>query len=89
MPDADGVPAIVIVFDAHAALTPAGKPFTPEVPAFVIPVALVVVCVILGVNAVLIHKLCVELAAPTVLSGFTTILPVAATVPQPPVNGIE
>ena len=80
----------MIVFDVHVALTPAGNPFTPVVtPSSAIPVAPVVGCVIFVVNAVLIHKLCVELAAPAVLVKFTTILPVAATVPHPPVSGIE
>ena len=83
VPDAVGVPLIVIVFDAQAAVTPAGKPV--EVP---IPVAPVVVWVIAGVNAVLIHKVGVDDATLTVLSGLTVIVPVALTVPQPPVNGI-
>ena len=77
-----------VVFPAQVALTPAGRPFTPEVPSFAIPVALVVRCVIF-VSTVLIHKLWVDEATPTVLAGFTTIVPVAATVPQPPVSGIE
>jgi phosphatidylserine synthase len=73
---------MVIKFDAHAAVTPAGK-FT-GVP---IPVAPVVVCVI-GVRAVLIHNVGVDDAALTVLFGVTVIVPVALTVPHPPVNGI-
>ena len=52
-----------------------------------IPVAPVVVWVIL-VKAVLIHNVGLEDAVPTVLSGLTVIVPVALTVPQPPVNGI-
>ena len=52
-----------------------------------IPVAPVVVCVIF-VNAVLIHKVGVLDAAPAVLSGVTVIVPVAFTIPQPPVNGM-
>ena len=51
------------------------------------PVARVVAWVI-AVNTVLIHKVGVEDAAPTVISGVTVIVPVALTVPQPPVNGI-
>jgi hypothetical protein len=45
---------MVMVFDAHAAETPAGKPFAPETPEFEIPVARVVVCVI-AVKALLIQ----------------------------------
>ena len=82
MPDAVGVPLIVIVFDAQDAVTPAGSPV--GVP---MPVAPVVVCVIF-VSAVLMHSVGVEDAAPTVLSGVTVIVPVANTVPQPPVNGM-
>ena len=52
-----------------------------------IPVAPVVVCVI-GVSAVLIHNVGVDEAALTVLVALTVIVPVALTVPQPPVNGI-
>ena len=61
---------------------PAGSPV-----AVPIPVAPVVACVIF-VNAVLIHKVGVLDAAPAVLSGVTVIVPVALTVPQPPVNGM-
>ena len=82
VPDTVGVPLIVIVFDAQAAVTPAGKP--EGVP---IPVAPVVVCVILGVKAVLIHKV-VVIPAVAVFSGVTVIVPVALTIPHPPVNGI-
>ena len=73
---------MVIVLFAQAALMPAGNPV-----AVPIPVAPVVACVIF-VNAVLIHKVGVLEAAPAVLSGVTVIVPVAFTVPQPPVNGM-
>ena len=73
---------IVIVLLAHAAVTPAGKPV-----AVPMPVAPVVVCVML-VNAVLIHNVGDELAAPAVLAGVTVIVPVAFTLPHPPVNGM-
>ena len=73
---------MVMVFDANAAVTPAGK-FTGTP----IPVARVVAWVILVIN-VLIHKVGVEEAAPAVLLAITVIVPVALTVPQPPVNGI-
>ena len=82
VPAADGVPLIVIVLIAHAAVTPAGKP-----AAVPMPVAPVVVWVI-AVNAVLTHNVGVEEAAVTVLFALTVIVPVALTVPHPPVNGI-
>ena len=82
MPDAVGVPLIVIVLDAKAAVTPAGNPVSAPMP-----VAPVVACVIL-VNAVLMHKVGVDEAAPAVLFGVTVIVPVAFTLPQPPVNGM-
>ena len=77
-----GVPEILIVLLAQAALTPAGSPV-----AVPMPVAPVVACVIF-VNAVLIHKVGVLDAAPAVLFGVTVIVPVAFTLPQPPVNGM-
>ena len=74
---------IVIVFAAHAAVTPDGNPVGEP-----IPVAPVVVWVI-AVNGVLMHNVGVEEAAVTVLFALTVIDPVAFTVPHPPVNGIE
>ena len=74
---------MVIVLDAHAAVTPAGNPV-----AVPIPVAPVVVWVI-AVKAVFILTLGLELAAPTVLSAVTFIVPVALTLPEPPVKGME
>ncbi len=82
VPAADGVPLIVIVFEAHDAVTPAGK--LVGVP---IPLAPDVVCMI-AVSAVLMHNVGVDEAKPTVLAGFTVIVPEALTVPQPPVSGI-
>jgi len=78
---------MVMVFDAQVALTPAGKPFAPDTPALEIPVAPVVVIVI-SVKAVLIHNVGVEDGVPAVFAGVTVIVPVAFTLPQPPVNGI-
>ena len=72
----------MIVLDAQAAVTPAGRPV-----AVPIPVAPVVVCVML-VSAVLMHKVGIVEAAPTVLSGVTVMVPEAFTVPHPPVNGM-
>ena len=82
MPAAVGVPLIVIVLDAQKAVTPPGRPV-----AVPIPVAPVVVCVI-AVRAVLMQRVGVEEAAPTVLLGVTVMVPEAFTVPHPPVSGI-
>ena len=79
---------MVIVFNAKVALTPAGKPFAPDTPAFDIPVAPVVAWVMF-VKSVLIHNVGVDDAALTVLPGVTVIVPVAfKTGPQPPVKGM-
>ena len=67
---------------AHLAVTPTGSPL--GVP---IPVAPVVLCVI-SVKAVLIHNVGVEEAAVTVLPEVTLIVPVAVTLPQPPVKSM-
>ena len=74
---------MVIELDAQVALTPEGMPVI--VP---IPVAPLVLCVKL-VNGVLIHKLGVLEAALAVLIAETVMVPVAFTVPQPPVKGME
>jgi hypothetical protein len=63
--DTVGVPLMVMVLLAHAAVTPAGSPV-----AVPMPVAPVVACVI-AVKAVLIHSVGVEEPAPAVLSGVT------------------
>ena len=76
-----GVPLMVMILFDHDAVTPAGRPV--GVP---IPVAPVVVWV-MSVMAVLIQAV----AAPgpvTELTAVTVIVPVALTVPQPPVNGM-
>jgi hypothetical protein len=73
---------MVIVLDAHTAITPAGNPV-----AVPMPVAPVVVCVMLVIK-VLIHGIGEDEAALTVLLVVTFIVPVALTVPQPPVSGI-
>ena len=72
-----------MVLDAQEAVTPAGRPL-----AVPMPVAPVVVSVI-AVNAVLMQRVGEVEAAPTVLSGVTIIVPVAFTVPHPPVSGME
>jgi hypothetical protein len=78
---------MVIVLDVQVALTPAGNPLPPETPAPEIPEAPVVLWVIF-VKAVPMHKVGVVEAAPAVLAAVTIIVPVAFTLPQPPVNGI-
>jgi hypothetical protein len=78
---------MVMVLEAKVALTPAGKPLPANTPAFKMPVAPVVVCVML-VKTVLTHNVGVDEAAPAVLATVTVIVPVAFTLPQPPVNGI-
>jgi hypothetical protein len=82
VPEAVGVPLMVMVLLAQAAVTPAGSPV--GVP---MPVAPVVVCV-MAVSGVLMHNVGVEEAAPTVLLSTTVMVPVAFTVPQPPVSGM-
>ena len=77
-----GVPLRVRVFSFQAAVTPAGSPV--GVP---MPVAPVVVRV-MGTSAVLIHRVGVEEAVPAVLAAVTVMVPVALTVPQPPVRGM-
>ena len=76
------MPLIVIVLEAHAAVTPAGKPVAVPMP--VAPV----VAIVMLVSAVLIQRVGVLDGAPAVLFGVTVIVPVALTVPQPPVKGI-
>ena len=78
---------MVITFDDHAALTPPGKPFAAATPSLLIPVATVVECVIF-VKAVFTQSVGVVLAVPAVLSPVTVIVPVAFTLPHPPVNDI-
>jgi hypothetical protein len=71
-----------MVFDDQEAMTPAGK-----FNAVPIPVAPVVACVI-DDNAVLTQRVGVAVADDTLLFEFTVIVPIAFTVPQPPVKGI-
>ena len=68
---------MVIVLDAQPAVTPAGKPLADP-----IPVAPVVLCVIF-VKAVLIHKVGVDEAVPTVLVAVTVINPDTLLVAEP------
>ena len=76
-----------MVLPDQCADTPAGKLFAPVVPSLEIPVAPVVL-IVMFVNAVLIHKVGEEDGAPAVLAAVTIIVPVAFTLPQPPVKGM-
>ena len=84
VPDAAGVPLIVITLLAQTAVTPAGNPV-----AVPIPVAPVVVIVIDGVKAVFTISVIGD-AVPAVFGvhAETVIVPVASTLPQPPVKGM-
>ena len=82
VPAAVGVPEIVMVLAAQEAVTPAGSPV-----AVPIPVATAVVCVI-AVSGVLVQMVGVEEAAEAVLASTTVMVPVAFTLPHPPVNGM-
>ena len=82
MPVAVGVPLIEMVLFAQVALTPLGKPV--GVP---IPVAPPVAMVMLGDNATF-TQVVRGAGAAAVLLAVTVMVPVAFTVPQPPVNGI-
>jgi hypothetical protein len=73
---------MVIVFEAHAAVTPAGRPVAAPMP-----VAPTVVWVMV-VTGVLTVTLGVEEAAPAVLTGLTVMVPVALTGLHPFTNGI-
>ena len=69
VPDAVGVPLMVMVFAAQVAVTPAGNPV--GVPIFVAPV---VVWVMAADKAVLIQSVGVNVGAETVLSGVTVMV---------------
>ncbi len=84
VPDAVGVPLIVITLLAQTAVTPVGKPV-----AMLIPVAPVVAIVIDGVKAVFTISVIGD-AVPAVfgVQADTVMVPVAFTLPQPPVKGM-
>jgi hypothetical protein len=85
--DVVGVPLIVIIPEVELpvkiAFKPAGKPI--DVP---IPVAPVVEMVILDDSGVPIQTVGFVDAELAVMLGLTVIVPVALTIPQPPVNGM-
>ena len=74
---------MVMVLPLKEAVTPAGRPV--GVP---MPVAPVVVNVMGAGSAVLTQSVGEDDAALTVLLGVTVIVPVAFTVPHPPVSGM-
>ena len=76
-----GVPLIVIVLPENDAVTPEGNPVGAPIP--VVPV---VVCVIFVIAV--FTQVVAEPGPVTVFVGSTVIVPVAFTVPQPPVNGM-
>ena len=84
VPAAVGVPLIVITLLAQTAVTPAGKPV-----AVPMPVAPVVAIVMDGVKAVFtISVIGDAVPAEFGVHADTVIVPVAFTLPQPPVKGI-
>ena len=85
VPDAVGVPLIVITSADQDAVTPAGNPV-----AVPMPVAPVVAIVIDGVKAVFTVNVGLDDAVPAVFGVHddTVIVPIAFTLPQPPVKGI-
>ena len=83
VPDAVGVPLIVITFAAHVALTPAGKPFAPDTPELEIPVAPVVAIVIL-VSAEFLHNVGEEDGVAAVLVAVTVTMRVSVALAHPP-----
>ena len=74
---------MVIVLEAKDAVTPAGNPV--GAPILVAPV---VVIVILGDRAVFIQTVGFDDGAPAVLAVVTVMVPVAFTLPHPPVKGM-
>ena len=84
VPLAVGVPEMVIVLADQLAETPVGNPVAAP-----IPVAPVVVMVISGEIAVPKQTVGELDGVPAVLLSVTVIVPVAFTVPHPPVKGIE
>ena len=79
------MPLIVITLLAQTAVTPAGKPVAAPMP-----VAPVVAIVIDGVKAVFTRSVGLDDAVPAVFGVHddTVIVPIAFTLPQPPVKGM-
>ena len=81
-PVAVGIPLIVNVVPTNVPVTPAGAPVNTA------PVAAPPIVYTIGVIAVPLHTVCAAVAATDVKvivgNGFTVIVPVKFTVPQPP-----
>ena len=89
MPAAVGVPLMVIILLAKVALTPAGKPLEPDTPAFDIPVAPVVIAIVIdGIKSTFTFNVGSDDGETAVLAAVTEMIPVAFTLPQPPVKGM-
>ena len=73
-----------VAFPVNDAVTPAGKPVAVVVPIPVAPV----VAIVIELISVFTHTVGLEEGTAAVLIGVTVIVPVAFTVPHPPVNGI-
>ena len=84
VPDAVGVPLIVITLLAQTAVTPAGNPVAVPMP--VAPV----VAIVIFVKTVFTVSVGLDDAVPAVFGvhAETVIVPIAFTLPQPPVKGI-
>ena len=80
VPATDGLPEIVTILLAQVPVTPDGKPIT------IAPVAPVVFNVIVVIGVFM--QVVLLTPASTVLFGVTVIVPVALTLPHPPVKGI-
>ena len=78
-PDTVGVPLIVTTLAAHDPVTPAGRPVKVAPFAPVVPYVILVI-------AVLIQTVGVDEGPLAVLDVMTVIVPVALTLPQPPVS---
>src|SRR5205085_3838497 len=77
--------SVVFTVDlANAAVTPPGKPVAAPMP-----VAPVVAIVMFGAMAVFKHTVGFDDGAAAVLLSVTVIVPVAVTLPQPPVSGMR
>ena len=84
VPDAVGVPLIVITLLAQTAVTPAGNPVAVPMP--VAPV----VAIVIFVKVVVTGSVGLDEGVPAVFGvhAETVMVPVAFTLPQPPVKGI-
>ena len=73
---------MVMVLDAHEAVTPLGRRTGASMP--VAPV----VAMFIAVRGVLIHKVDGDVGVVAVFTGVTVIVPMAFIVPHPPLKGM-